>query len=201
MRHTRPFHCTDPRCFLSFGSKNDWLRHEDAVHRLPDSYLCTRPRSDGSKAACNTYFDMQWLFHQHLAGPKHYVPDAEIGAVMDDMRLGKDGEARFWCGHCRAVVVNDELGEKAWRTRCKHVGEHVNEAQKCRSQDWVCVFMQKEKSRITPQERRDLKDMKLRPGWDESYNHEKAFQHQLAQEAANMRASRRYLVKDNLLQT
>ncbi|MDI1491406.1 MAG: hypothetical protein OHK93_002615 [Ramalina farinacea] len=35
LRHSRPYTCTDENCQLSFGSKNDWKRHERTIHDDP----------------------------------------------------------------------------------------------------------------------------------------------------------------------
>lgn len=185
-RHERPFMCTNWRCFHKAGSRDDCERHEKAQHGIPEGWLCT-VEVPGEKKHCYTYFDVRNRFEEHLM-KIHGAADTTTNDMVEEMHLGLQGQRRFWCGFCNAVIPNPgqeqgkKAAEQAWKRRVAHVSKHLSESEGFSGDDWVCVFMQKKKKDITPQERHDLHHGKLRPGTHEPFDFQLAFERSQARE-------------------
>ncbi|EEH10131.1 C2H2 zinc finger domain-containing protein [Histoplasma capsulatum G186AR] len=153
-RHSRPYGCTHPRCFKSFGSKNDWKRHENTQHfqlrcwRCPvkhttrnnvasrDETLMERPdREDFPPAIplrrtdCARLFDRKDKFYQHLRS-EHLLDDQQTKQTARHNEIGRNGQFQFWCGFCCKLIQLRKEGMDAWDERFDHIdNEHFKKKQ------------------------------------------------------------------------
>lgn len=132
-RHAKPFHCTSDGCRKSFGSKNDWKRHENSQHFQLEVWRCDQRSKTAGSMLCSKVCHRRESFRTHLRD--HGITD---GAVIDDKldkcRVGRSCEQRFWCGFCKKVIDIREKGLGAWTTRFDHICNHFN--QGCIKEDW-----------------------------------------------------------------
>ncbi|EPE04922.1 zinc c2h2 finger domain containing protein [Ophiostoma piceae UAMH 11346] len=112
-RHMRPFGCTHgckaddkPR---TFGSKNDWKRHEESVHFSKDlpimTWKCDETTEDN--AACGKVYQTSSLFQRHLI--EHHGVKDKNKKMMERMaknRFIPAKEASYWCGFCRLTLTD-----------------------------------------------------------------------------------------------
>uniref|UniRef100_A0A8H7TR37 C2H2-type domain-containing protein n=1 Tax=Bionectria ochroleuca TaxID=29856 RepID=A0A8H7TR37_BIOOC len=62
-RHKKPYGCTVYRCEKTFGSKDDWKRHERQQHTPPEVWVCEKN--------CREAFGSRDLFGLHLEDSHH----------------------------------------------------------------------------------------------------------------------------------
>lgn len=162
-RHTRPYGCTHPQCYVRHGSRSDWLRHEKGQHHIPETWLCNIPDLDAGGRLCNTWFRRGRDLKIHLVS-EHGLDTHDVNHdLIEAMRLGADARDRFWCGFCVAVVPTTTGGGGApthrdpLDLRCAHIGDHFDKDDR-NIDDWVCVEAQKAKRTITPEERRRARE-------------------------------------------
>lgn len=141
-RHTRPYGCTFPGCNIRFGSKSDWKRHENAKHFQMQNWRCNEPLKevvDGPDCLqtrrCSRIFHRRDIFIEHLrrehrkSGPRKMV-------TLRASKIGRNGQARFWCGFCRKLVNLTTQGLNAWDERFDHIdGEHYKNGAKF--SEWI----------------------------------------------------------------
>ncbi|KAI9819500.1 MAG: hypothetical protein M1827_006948 [Pycnora praestabilis] len=134
-RHTRPFGCTFPKCSKSFGSKNDWKRHENSQHFQLESWRCgERSTNLGSNRDCAKIFYRKEGFQSHLK-QHHSINDEDILKGEAKLRrIGRNGQERFWCGFCKELVTLRKKGKDAWDERFDHVAAHFNDGRSI--EDW-----------------------------------------------------------------
>ncbi|KAK4984521.1 hypothetical protein LTR50_006545 [Elasticomyces elasticus] len=153
-RHTRPYGCTFPNCFKTFGSKNDWKRHENSLHFQQETWRCDHPdASDDSDKPCGRLFYDKQVMKRHLKNA-HKIADAPPGRharECERLRIGRNGQHQFWCGFHAALVPLRKTREDAWAERFLHIGEHFDAGE--RIEDWLCVEINKVKGKITPADR------------------------------------------------
>ncbi|KAI0452088.1 hypothetical protein F5B21DRAFT_353235 [Xylaria acuta] len=125
-RHEKPYGCTMPDCDKKFGSKNDWKRHENTQHFMLEMWRCDE---EGCEKVCYR----REMFRSHLE-KDHPITDQNIlEAKLERCRVGRNCEARFWCGFCQEIVEIKQKGIQAWAERFDHIDEHFtgrNRAQK-----------------------------------------------------------------------
>lgn len=123
-RHERPYGCTVKGCGKSFGSKNDWKRHESGQHSSPfDAWACDY---DG----CVAMFDDRLAFMQHLMEAHDTRHQEDVQSRTESCRIGRQGDSRFWCGFCAQVVEIDTVDQDAgrgncWSRRFDHIDSHL----------------------------------------------------------------------------
>lgn len=100
-RHERPYACTSKDCGKSFGSKNDWKRHEGSQHDDAEAWACNQ---DG----CVAVFEDRLSFRQHLNEVHDMEYDDDVQGKLQSCRIGRQCDSRFWCGFCRRVVEIDD---------------------------------------------------------------------------------------------
>ncbi|OWP02587.1 hypothetical protein B2J93_1891 [Marssonina coronariae] len=164
-RHSRPYGCTFLSCSKSFGSKNDWKRHENSQHFHLETWRCDIPRLDESRACAKVYYRKQ-TFVEHLkkehafpatscaSPPSHSArsapepgandseDEAAIKAKLDACRIGRSCQSPFWCGFCAALVTLKLQGIEAWGERFDHIDDHFMGRGEVRQQgigEWVPV--------------------------------------------------------------
>ncbi|KIV90235.1 hypothetical protein PV10_07564 [Exophiala mesophila] len=127
LRHQRRFGCTFDGCFKSFGSKNDWKRHEQSQHEQEDSWRCNDPE-------CGKVF-----YHHQEALVKHMAEEHEYSGREDqatqiaaENRVSRNFQGRIWCGFCNKIIVlKPELrGVEAIAFRFDHIATHF------KGEDW-----------------------------------------------------------------
>ncbi|PYH46664.1 putative C2H2 finger domain protein [Aspergillus saccharolyticus JOP 1030-1] len=134
-RHERPYSCTFPQCSKTFGSKNDWKRHENSQHFHSKSWGCTLPDATQEGVTCDRLFYRQETYVQHLKKLHMLVKEEEIRSAVSDNRICHDGRTSFWCGFCRDDVPLSQ-GFEAWNERFTHIdSEHYKRGE--RIENWV----------------------------------------------------------------
>ncbi|KAI1126772.1 hypothetical protein F5Y10DRAFT_206511 [Nemania abortiva] len=125
-RHEKPYGCTMENCNKRFGSKNDWKRHENTQHSMLESWKCDEEN-------CETVCDRRENFRAHLEKDHRITDQTKAEAKLEKCRVGRNCEARFWCGYCEKIIEIKEKGHQARNERFDHIGDHVsgrNGAQK-----------------------------------------------------------------------
>ena len=150
-RHTRPYGCTESSCTKSFGSKNDWKRHENSQHFRVEAWKCAEGRlstlngntafirnksktdpsrpppkvhdKSKNKHRCNRVFYRREQFQSHLEVDHRIKEQDKVSEKCKEQRVGRNGQKAFWCGFCQAIVPLQERGLKAWDERFTHIDE------------------------------------------------------------------------------
>jgi hypothetical protein len=143
-RHKKIYSCTSLDCDKRFGSKNDWVRHEESQHPMATTWLCEVPDEQGRP--CGEYFSSSGTGNltgpsDHLRDVHRYDSDERIQALEAEWKMGRFGNGAFWCGFCqkRVVVKNDQLKPILnQRARFNHIEtEHYKKDQ--RRGAWVAA--------------------------------------------------------------
>ncbi|KAI8950647.1 hypothetical protein F4801DRAFT_331600 [Xylaria longipes] len=125
-RHEKPYGCTMAGCDKRFGSKNDWKRHENTQHFMLEMWRC-------DEEGCEKVYYRREIFRGHLEKDHQTTDQNVLEAKLEKCRVGRNCEARFWCGFCQEVVEIKQKGIQAWAERFDHIDEHFtgrNRAQK-----------------------------------------------------------------------
>lgn len=143
-RHDRPYGCTFLDCNKTFGSKNDWKRHENSQHFQLETWRCDEEKLQGG--ACARVYYRRETFRDHLV-KEHKFKSANTKDKVDTCRIGRNCQARFWCGFCKKLVKLSARGTEAWTERFNHIDEHFmgRNGPAERIQDWVPVDSDKPK--------------------------------------------------------
>lgn len=134
-RHEKPYRCTCIKtCKKTFGSKNDWKRHENSQHYLTELWKCGISDSVGS---CRKVYWKEHLFRTHLE-EDHSLDQGTIEQEMEARHIGSGGQVAFWCGYCRDIIKLTKSGLEAKDERFNHIDEHFAGKSMARD-DWVYV--------------------------------------------------------------
>lgn len=148
-RHTKPYGCTFLMCNKSFGSKNDWKRHENSQHFQLESWRCYEEKFEG--ATCAKVYYREQTFKDHLK-KDHNISDSEVvKSKVDGCRIGRNCQARFWCGFCNKLINLAKKGIDAWTERFDHIDDHFmgrNGAPVQTIQDWISVDSDKPRGEV-----------------------------------------------------
>lgn len=149
-RHERPYGCTFLTCNKIFGSKNDWKRHENSQHFHLETWRCDEERLEGGVCAKVCY--RRQTFSDHLVkAHKMSVDDDAFKAKLDNCRIGRNCQSRFWCGFCNKLVELKKRGVDAWTERFDHIDDHFmgrHGLPKQNIQDWVPMDSDKPKGEV-----------------------------------------------------
>jgi hypothetical protein len=149
-RHERPYGCTFLTCNKTFGSKNDWKRHENSQHFQLETWRCDEERPEGG--ACAKVCYRKQTFQEHLS-KEHQISDtAPVNEKLEACRIGRNCQARFWCGFCTKLVELKKKGLEAWTERFDHIDDHFmgrHNWPKQGIQDWIPVDSDKPKGDST----------------------------------------------------
>ncbi|KAK8042008.1 hypothetical protein PG993_006531 [Apiospora rasikravindrae] len=125
-RHSKPYGCTFQNCSKRFGSKNDWKRHENSQHFLHEAWRCDMPRVNGrSSEACGKLSHRRETFKEHLS-KNHSLQGEELEIKLEHCRVGRNCEARFWCGFCERIIEIERKGLGAFTERFNHIDDHFS---------------------------------------------------------------------------
>lgn len=120
-RHTRPYGCTFSKCQKSFGSKNDWKRHETSQHYQQETWRCDE-KING--ATCTKVYFSADIARAHLT-KMHKVTDPEaVERKIEARRINANNQSRFWCGFCREIRELTHKGVDGWTERFNHIDNH-----------------------------------------------------------------------------
>ena len=145
-RHERPYGCTFLTCNKTFGSKNDWKRHENSQHFHLETWRCAEQKPEGG--ACAKVCYRRLSFQEHLKKEHDISNDDNIKAKLEACRIGRNGQERFWCGFCNKLVELRRKGSEAWTERFDHIDDHFmgrHNFSKQSIQDWIPVDSDKPK--------------------------------------------------------
>jgi hypothetical protein len=140
-RHERPYGCTFGGCNKRFGSKNDWKRHENSQHFMPEVWRCDLVNYDTPREGCGRIDNRRETFRQHLVNSHHLHGDA-VDRKLDECRVGRNCEDRFWCGFCKKIIQIKQKGSHAWAERFDHIDDHYtgrNDLPRRQIDDWKSV--------------------------------------------------------------
>lgn len=137
-RHSKPYACTFPNCAKSFGSKNDWRRHEDSQHLHLEVFRCSIvPGKEGG--ICGKTFERRQLCQDHLRRVHGMKDENSIKEKLLECREDSECPPSFWCGFCIKNVAITARGPKGWTERFDHIDDHFmgRNLQKSRTiSDW-----------------------------------------------------------------
>ncbi|KAB8294845.1 hypothetical protein EYC80_006806 [Monilinia laxa] len=139
-RHERPYGCTFLTCNKTFGSKNDWKRHENSQHFHLDIWRCDKEKPEGGICAKVTY--RRQLFQGHLKKDHDMSDQDAVKIMVEACRVGRHFQARFWCGFCKKLIDLKKKGLDAWTERFDHIDDHFmgrRGLQKQGIQEWIPV--------------------------------------------------------------
>lgn len=129
-RHDRPYWCTFPECSQSFGSKNDWKRHENSQHFRLQSWRCHIKSEIYPFPECNRLFYRREKFTAHLNQQHKVTDEGKIAAFLQNNEIGRNGQSRFWCGFCREIIALRHRGRDAFNERFNHIDDrHFKKGQ------------------------------------------------------------------------
>lgn len=122
-RHNRPYGCTYTSCEKSFGSKNDWKRHENTQHYQVEAWRCREVSLISKIGQCAKVVHRREQFQDHLK-EHHRIDDEDyIRAQTKRSRIGRNGQSGFWCGFCREIITLKKRGLEAWDERFSHIDD------------------------------------------------------------------------------
>ncbi|CAH0034983.1 unnamed protein product [Clonostachys rhizophaga] len=81
------------RCGKTFGSKDDWKRHEGQQHTPPEMWVCEKK--------CGKVFGSCDCFKLHLEDSHHEMSTPTKEAKLEDDRQNIYSAPLFWCVFCR----------------------------------------------------------------------------------------------------
>ncbi|KAF5877081.1 putative c2h2 type zinc finger domain protein [Botrytis fragariae] len=148
-RHERPYGCTFSACNKTFGSKNDWKRHENSQHFHLETWRCDNEKPEGGACAKVSY--RRQAFQEHLKKEHAIIDQDAVKTKVDACRIGRNCQARFWCGFCKTLVDLKKNGLDAWIERFDHIDNHFmgrHGLQKQSIQDWIPVDSDKPKGDV-----------------------------------------------------
>lgn len=119
-RHSKPYGCTWGGCSKTFGSKNDWKRHESKQHYHLETWKCNL------ELCPKRNWNRRETFKSHLL-KEHDLTDLNfIERTLEQCRRGTHGDPNFWCGFCVKnidVDLTDGAGN-SWTQRFDHIDNH-----------------------------------------------------------------------------
>ncbi|KAI1262728.1 hypothetical protein F5Y18DRAFT_150477 [Xylariaceae sp. FL1019] len=123
-RHEKPYGCTQPDCDKRFGSKNDWKRHENTQHFMVESWRCEERKGNPDNELCERVCYKKESFKNHLEVDHRIMDQLAVERKMEKCRVGRNCEARFWCGFCGKIVEIKQKNMQPWVERFNHIDEH-----------------------------------------------------------------------------
>ncbi|CAG8949971.1 hypothetical protein HYFRA_00004303 [Hymenoscyphus fraxineus] len=162
-RHERPYGCTFLSCGKTFGSKNDWKRHENSQHFQIETWRCDGSLPEGGPCSKVCYRRQSFLDHlkkDHPLPPSSPLStssastsalstsssimeeDEPYREKLESCRIGRNSQDRFWCGFCVQLIDLKKKGLDAWTERFDHIDDHFmgrGKFEKLGIRDWVPV--------------------------------------------------------------
>ncbi|KAI9761930.1 MAG: hypothetical protein M4579_000713 [Chaenotheca gracillima] len=137
MRHEKPYGCTYLRCTRTFGSKNDWKRHENSQHFQLDLWRCHPDVGSYIPKGCPEIFYRREKFLTHLQDVHGIHEKKTLDEEAKVRRIGRNQQDQFWCGFCDQIVTLQHRGLQAFDERFDHIGRHFGAGK--RIDQWVPV--------------------------------------------------------------
>jgi hypothetical protein len=138
-RHSRPYGCTFPACNnKTFGSKNDWKRHENSQHIHLETWRCDEEKPEGGVCAKVCY--RKQSFTDHLQKDHLMSDNNAVATKAKTCHIGRNCQARFWCGFCVKPIDLKKKSVDAWAERFDHIDNHFmgrHGLTQQSIQDWV----------------------------------------------------------------
>jgi len=148
-RHERPYGCTFLACNKTFGSKNDWKRHENSQHFHLETWRCDKEKPEGGACAKVSY--RRQTFQEHLKKEHDIIDQAAVQNKVEACRIGRNCQARFWCGFCVSLVDLKNQSFAAWTERFDHIDNHFmgrHGLKKQSIQNWIPVDSDKSRGDV-----------------------------------------------------
>lgn len=123
-RHSKPYGCTFADCKKTFGSKNDWKRHESIQHYQLETWICDCAKSDSAES-CGKVCYRRESFRNHLSKEHEITDTSKLEEKVEGCRKGRHCDAHFWCGFCQETVEIKET-DNTWAKRCDHIDDHFS---------------------------------------------------------------------------
>jgi len=155
-RHTRPFGCTFHKCHKSFGSKNDWKRHENSQHFQIEMFRCQISDLSKRYGVCAKIFYARSAFEEHLKDGHKISDDRLFTDHVQEGRIGRGNQGRFWCGFCRKILPLQEQGVPGWDERFNHIDGHFKQGNSVDA--WVDAETNQTKEEMTTECHRRRRD-------------------------------------------
>jgi hypothetical protein len=124
-RHSKPYGCVFDGCQKTFGSKNDWKRHEQTQHEQQECWRC--------HLCFEVFFHDQSYYIKHMS-KVHSTQRPEESARHH--RIARNYQGRFWCGFCCEIITHLKTDVEAINFRFDHIADHFTKDKKS-SKDWV----------------------------------------------------------------
>ena len=129
-RHSRPWGCTNETCSRTFGSKNDWKRHENSQHYQLETWRCHEASATSRIGQCARLFFRRDPFQAHLRRDHQLRDEDYVRDQCRQRRVGRNFQNGFWCGFCKAIVRLQTKGLDAWDERFNHIDfQHFKRGQ------------------------------------------------------------------------
>ncbi|KAI1013198.1 hypothetical protein LB503_001730 [Fusarium chuoi] len=123
-RHSKPYGCTFADCKKTFGSKNDWKRHESIQHYQLEIWICDCVKPDSAEP-CGKVCYRRESFRNHLSKEHEITDTSKLEEKVEGCRKGRHCDAHFWCGFCQETVEIKET-DNTWAKRCDHIDDHFS---------------------------------------------------------------------------
>ena len=146
-RHSRPWGCTNPTCARTFGSKNDWKRHENSQHYQLETWRCHEASATSKIGQCAKIFFRRDPFQAHLRREHSVRDDEYVREQSRRRRVGRNFQNGFWCGFCKAIVRLQTKGLEAWDERFNHIDDAHFKRGQC-IDDWYPMDRDLPKGRL-----------------------------------------------------
>lgn len=99
-------------------------------------------RNDPPSEECGKVSHRRETFKTHLQTSHGMSDQSIVEDKLESCRIGRNCEARFWCGFCETTIEVKQPGYSAWAERFDHIDDHYagrnNQARKEIS-DWKNV--------------------------------------------------------------
>lgn len=155
-RHTRPFGCTFHKCHKAFGSKNDWKRHENSQHFQIEMFRCQISDLSKRYGVCAKIFYAGSAFEEHLKDGHKIFDDRLVTNHVQEGRIGRGNQGRFWCGFCKKILDLHEQGVPGWDERFNHIDSHFKDGNSV--DNWVDAETSQTKEEMMTESRRRRRD-------------------------------------------
>jgi hypothetical protein len=131
-RHEKPYGCTWYQCTRTFGSKNDWKRHETNQHGLIETWNCPHD--------CSAAYNSREMFSKHLQNVHKITEAATLERTIEESRQGSHCTKTFWCGFCNTLqTIATADGSSVSNQRFDHIDNHFmgrNGLMKVKIDEW-----------------------------------------------------------------
>ena len=170
-RHSRPWGCTDAGCNKTFGSKNDWKRHENSQHYQLETWRCHEQVPTSKIGTCAKIFFRRDPFQGHLRRDHGRRDEDYIREQCRKRRIGRNWQNGFWCGFCKAIVKLSTRGLEAWDERFNHIDDcHFKQGQNI--DDWYPMDKDVPKGKLKGLQHRHSRRRGAPGGEEEDYARE-----------------------------